>query len=642
MGCATSKKLSTEDDVVSFCGERKCLVKLALVRRYAFAEAYSKYNQSLYSMALALRLFVARHSSPSSPFLITYPSNLTSGTATLIDSPVFLQHKPSEPRHEGTPEGKESEDRRNCDEKDEEVSNEEEPLCEHFYGDVGAPSASPRRSYQWDFFNLFDVRGLTQNTDEGSERMGRGKGVMDEIKATRNRDDAKLEARESENLRQINREIDGWELLEALKDVEDHFMKAHNSEGSRKLIRSITWNRSNSLHSSSSKSLLISSWRSSSSSTELGVDSCDECGGMGSGSHASTIERLYAWEKKLYEEVKAGEEIWKLFERKRSRFRNKKARKDYLEHGDKSTAEVIELHTSLLVSAQAAESISKRIQKLKKEELLPQLVELLNGLMRYWKMMLESHETQYQILNQVRFFNCPAYGNFCNSSHRLATIGLEAELHNWRTCLAAIVSAEKAYIEALHGWVSKFTVSEVDEIYSWGIYSTLPCKINKPPILEIFHDWLAWLEKMPDKKVTTAIKSFGKEVQSLWAQQGKELRQKRKVDELAKEVDRRSTAFQREECRILGPGKFVQEADVNVRTQIQYLLKQKDLLEIYRKKLDAGKAKHQVSMLETQHITLEAFQSDFCCVLESLAEFSKASIEVYASLVTFSENAKMR
>lgn len=66
----------------------------------------------------------------------------------------------------------------------------------------------------------------------------------------------------------------------------------------------MTWNRSNSLHSSSSKSLLFSSSESSSSWTELSVDSYDECGGMGSGSHSSTIERLYAWEKKLYEEVK--------------------------------------------------------------------------------------------------------------------------------------------------------------------------------------------------------------------------------------------------------------------------------------------------------------------------------------------------
>lgn len=250
-------------------------------------------------------------------------------------------------------------------------------------------------------------------------------------------------------------------------------------------------------------------------------------------------------------------------------------------------------------------------------------------------MMLESHETQYQILKQVRFFNCPAYGKFCNGSHRLATIELEAELQNWRACFAAIVSAEKAYIEALHRWLSKFTVSEFNKIYPWGIYSTLPYKINKPPLLVISHDWLGWLDKMPDKKVNNAIKSFSKDIQTLWAQQGKELRQKRKVDELTKEIDRKNIAFQREESKILGSQHYEQD------TRIQYLSKKKGLLEISRKRLDAEKEKHHASLQETQHITLNAFQRGFCSVFESLAEFSKASIKVYASLVNYSKNETM-
>lgn len=34
------------------------------------------------------------------------------------------------------------------------------------------------------------------------------------------------------------------------------------------------------------------------------TDLFDDYGGMESGSHSLTLERLYAWEKKLYEEVK--------------------------------------------------------------------------------------------------------------------------------------------------------------------------------------------------------------------------------------------------------------------------------------------------------------------------------------------------
>lgn len=76
------------------------------------------------------------------------------------------------------------------------------------------------------------------------------------------------------------------------------------AENSNKLIRSITWSRSPLSRSSSCKSLASCSSRSSSTWTELKTDIFDDYGGMESGSHSLTLGRLYAWEKKLYEEVK--------------------------------------------------------------------------------------------------------------------------------------------------------------------------------------------------------------------------------------------------------------------------------------------------------------------------------------------------
>ncbi|CAB4310789.1 unnamed protein product [Prunus armeniaca] len=52
------------------------------------------------------------------------------------------------------------------------------------------------------------------------------------------------------------------------------------------------------------------------------------------------------------------------------------------------------------------------------------------------------------------------------------------------------------------------------------------------------------LDKLPDKDVTCAMKSFGKNVQALMIQQGKEHQQKRKVDGLARKYPRRVLAFE--------------------------------------------------------------------------------------------------
>lgn len=79
------------------------------------------------------------------------------------------------------------------------------------------------------------------------------------------------------------------------------------AENSTKIIQSITWRSTSSRSSSSSsscKSLVASNSKSSSTWTEFKNDLFDDYGGMDSGSHSLTLGRLYAWEKKLYEEVK--------------------------------------------------------------------------------------------------------------------------------------------------------------------------------------------------------------------------------------------------------------------------------------------------------------------------------------------------
>lgn len=72
-------------------------------------------------------------------------------------------------------------------------------------------------------------------------------------------------------------------------------------ESGERLAKVVTWNRSISSMSSSSRN-------------PLGTAIEDRCSGrdcsfveefaMISGSHSSTLDRLYAWERKLYDEVK--------------------------------------------------------------------------------------------------------------------------------------------------------------------------------------------------------------------------------------------------------------------------------------------------------------------------------------------------
>lgn len=53
---------------------------------------------------------------------------------------------------------------------------------------------------------------------------------------------------------------------------------------------------------------------------------------------------------------------------------------------DKTRAAVKDLYARILIAIRSAESISKRIQKLRDEELYPQIVELLKGYVKVLKM----------------------------------------------------------------------------------------------------------------------------------------------------------------------------------------------------------------------------------------------------------------
>ncbi|KAJ8764343.1 hypothetical protein K2173_006083 [Erythroxylum novogranatense] len=698
MGCGLSKQ-NEADDVVSLCRERKRLLKLAVEKRYGFADGHRMYNQSLHEMATALRLFVARQSSSSSPFLITFPSSSVTDypNMTPISKPTFLLQRPPEPvklttacqptEFEETSdasrlETQEEEEVLEVDEKEEDSESEDvEKLCNHFYGDEvqAMPMPSPQRGFGWDFFNPFDemttkeVNCFSQSCDEDLMAVREKEGVPElekdiervtnesevvheqngDVGQNQNMADTKISGdfvdtrlAESKGLRTIDVAANGRELLKALKDVEDHFIRAYDSgfeisrmleanrvqlnsgleeikENSNKLIQSITWNRSASSRSSSRRSLLTSYSTNSSGWTDFKNDLFDYYG-MEAGNHALTLERLFAWEKKLYEEVKTGEEARKNYVRKFSK--------------DKHSADVNDLHARITVGIRTVESISNRIRKLRDEELQPQLIELLHGLMRSWKTMSESHQSQNRVMLDVTSFS-PHYGKFCNDSHRRATIQLEAAIDNWHSCFATYVSTQKAYIEALFCWLCKFIAPE-DELFYRSKFSMPSTQFRGPPLLVTCHKWFVCLQSLPDKAVTYAMKNLGKNIHVLGNQQGEEQQQKRKVDRLAKEIDKRVLVFQREERRILESKLSDQLPESSVRKGIDYLAERKNQLDMFRKSLDAEKVKHLTSMQETQQVTIHGIQTGLSSVFETLIEFSEASTLMYTNLITQNANAK--
>lgn len=288
MGCVASK-LEEEEEVVAICRERKRQLKLAVEKRYALAEAHCKYFRSLNAVAAAIKLFVARHSSPSPPFLITFPppcpSTPSPPTENVITNPMFLQQTLSENKHEAiacdsctssltTPESseEESEEKGEGEEDDGKIEEQdEEQPCGYYYMPMSMPlppsMPSPHRDFEWDFFNPFDsvrtevISGYRRNSDDDLRVVREEEGIPElEEEVEREELEHKVVTAVEENnnegavehvtsgvesvkvvdvttenqgeqrgLAVLDTPEEGRELLEALKDIEDHFVRAYDS-----------------------------------------------------------------------------------------------------------------------------------------------------------------------------------------------------------------------------------------------------------------------------------------------------------------------------------------------------------------------------------------------------------------------------
>ncbi|KAL2493558.1 hypothetical protein Fot_37315 [Forsythia ovata] len=225
-------------------------------------------------------------------------------------------------------------------------------------------------------------------------------------------------------------------------------------DGSEHVTKVITWKRTTSSRSSSSRNPLATKDDNDDSGSDFIEEFC-----MISGSHSSTLDRLYAWERKLYDEVKASESIRKEYDHKCDQLRHQFAKDLSPQAIDKTRAVVKDLHSRIRVALHAVDSISKRIEKMRDDELLPQIMELIQGLARMWKAMLECHHNHYT-----------------------------------------------SYVEALNSWLQNCILQPRERQKGRRAFS--PRRVLAPPVFVLCRDWSAGIKSLPSEEVSDAIKAF--------------------------------------------------------------------------------------------------------------------------------------
>ncbi|WZZ47390.1 hypothetical protein YC2023_043649 [Brassica napus] len=129
----------------------------------------------------------------------------------------------------------------------------------------------------------------------------------------------------------------------------------------------------------------------------------------------------------------SGERVRIAYEKKRLVLRNHDVKRDDSSAVGKTRAIVRDLHTHLKVSIHSIESVSSRIESLRDQELLPQILKLLQGLARMWKVMAECHQIQKRTLEEAKLLLAATIPS--NQHHK--KINIESNSVRFKSCGSA-------------------------------------------------------------------------------------------------------------------------------------------------------------------------------------------------------------
>lgn len=443
------------------------------------------------------------------------------------------------------------------------------------------------------------------------------------------------------DMKMVVRHKDLKEIVEAIRENFEKAAMAGDQisellEISRaQLDRSFRQLRKTVYHSSSIFSNLSSSWTSKpplAVKYQLDTGSLEEPGGPKS--LCSTLERLLAWEKKLYEEVKAREGVKIGHDKKLSALQSQEYKGEDEAKISKTKASIKRLQSLIIVTSQAVSTTSTAIIRLRDSDLVPQLVRFCHGLMYMWRSMHQYHEIQSNIVQQVRgLVNQSVRGDSTSELHRQATRDLESAVSAWHSSFCRLIKFQRGFILSLHGWFKLSLIPVSDD----NINSS-----KEPSDAFAFCDqWKHALERVPDTVASEAIKSFINVVHVISVKQTEELKIKKRTETASKELDKKASSLRNLERKyyssysVVGIAAAVPDSGQGLDARDPLAEKKLELASCQRRVEDEMQ-KHSKAVEVTRAMTLNNLQTGLPGVFQALASFSSLFTEALQTVCTSS------
>nr|CAD1840000.1 unnamed protein product [Ananas comosus var. bracteatus] len=335
---------------------------------------------------------------------------------------------------------------------------------------------------------------------------------------------------------------------EVFTDLDEHFLKASESthEVSKKLEATRMHYHSNFVDGRghidhSARVMKVITWNRSFKGMSNADDGKDDFDNDEGETHATVLDKMLAWEKKLYEEVKTGELMKIEYQRKVALLNKQKKRGAPTETLERTKAAVSHLHTRYIVDMQSMDSTVSEIQHLRDNQLYPRLVDLVDEMDKMWEMMFLHHESQLKIVLDLKALDISDSPMEMSEQHHKRTIELHDIVKEWHSQFHKLITHQKEYIQALNNWL-KLNLIPIESSLKEKVSS--PPRMQRPPIQALLHAWNDHLEKLPEELAKSALLSFAAVMDTILKLQQDEMKQKEKCEEMGKEFQKKSRAFE--------------------------------------------------------------------------------------------------
>ncbi|CAI0422898.1 unnamed protein product [Linum tenue] len=441
------------------------------------------------------------------------------------------------------------------------------------------------------------------------------------------------------------RMMKGLSLMQIFGELDNHFLAAYESaHGVSKMLEATRLhyhsnfadNRGHIDHSA--RVMRVITWNRSFKGIPNVYDGNDDFDSEEHETLATVLDKMLAWEKKLYDEVKAGEVMKFEYQKKVALLNKQKKRGSNPESLEKLKAAVSHLHTRYIVDMQSMDSTVLEINRLRDDQLYPKLVQLVDGMAIMWDAMRVHHEAQSKIVYALRSLDISQSPKETSEHHHDRTYQLWAVVREWHAQFCGLIDNQKAYIKSLNSWLKQNLVP-IESSLKEKVSS--PPRIQTPPVQPLLMAWHDYMDKLPDEVARTAISNFAAVIETIMHHQEEEMKLKEKCEETRKDLARKTRQFedwynkymQKRTPEELDP----ERPENNIKEAIA---ERQFTVDAVKKQLEEEEEAYQRLCLQVREKSLASLKTRLPELFRAMCDFSLACSEMYRTLRAISHRQK--